>query len=53
MVKNTGITMADWLFEEIEKRRGAKGRSEFISELCARGLGFSTDKPEEPKEAAP
>jgi metal-responsive CopG/Arc/MetJ family transcriptional regulator len=49
MVKKTAISMDDWIFDEIEKRRGDKGRSEYICELIAKALGFSS--PPEEKEA--
>jgi len=40
MVQKIGISVPDWLFEEIEHKRGAKNRSEFIGELITKALGF-------------
>lgn len=42
MVKSVGISVDDWLFDEIEKRRGDTNRSEFISQQLAKSFGFST-----------
>lgn len=41
MVKPIGISLDDWLFEEIEKRRGDMNRSEFVSQQLAKSFGFS------------
>lgn len=40
-MKTVGISIDDWLFQEIESRRGNMNRSEYISEQVARSLGFS------------
>lgn len=41
MVKTLGITIDDWLYQEIENRRGSMNRSEFISQQVAIAMGFS------------
>lgn len=40
MVVKVNISMDEWLFSELENRRGQKNRSEYISETIAKGLGF-------------
>ena len=40
-MKRITISMDDWLYAELENKREKKGRSEFISEMIAKGLGFS------------
>lgn len=47
MVQKMNISMDEWLFDEIESRRGEKNRSEYISELIAKALGFASSKKEE------
>lgn len=46
MVKKIGISVSDWLFDEIEKRRGEKNRSEYVEEQIAISLGFTGEKNE-------
>jgi metal-responsive CopG/Arc/MetJ family transcriptional regulator len=41
LVKKVNISIDEWLFEEIERLRGDKNRSEFITEKIAIALGFS------------
>lgn len=43
MAEKIGVSLDEWLLKEIDAKREEvrKNRSEMISELCARGLGFS------------
>lgn len=41
MVKAIGVSIDEWLYEEIEKRRGDMNRSEFVSQQLAKSFGFS------------
>ena len=41
MVKPIGISLDEWLYEEVEKRRGDMNRSEFISQQLAKSFGFN------------
>ncbi len=38
MVKNLSVSIDDWLWKQIESRRGSMNRSEFVTQNLVKGL---------------
>lgn len=40
MPRQINVTVDEWLYKEIESRRGMMNRSEFVSQTIVKGLGL-------------